>query len=165
MTEKTFEKYKAVIDTWLSNGENGVRAYMEHYPNAKYEAADKSFRRMLGKDKIKGYLKERRTEIKIKYNIRPPKSKQIKSANKLYIIECMGFYKIGVTSNLQNRLRAFQVGNPFEFKVRLLKNCEDCRCVERELHKTFESVRVRGEWFKLNEFDLDRAIQLVNHLV
>lgn len=55
MTEKTFEKYKLVIDAWFANGFNGVKAYQKIYPSASEVTADAEFRRIHGIPRLKAY--------------------------------------------------------------------------------------------------------------
>lgn len=59
MTEKTFQKYKAVIDEWLINGRNGTKAYQKIYPNCKYISADANFRKILEIARMAEYVKEK----------------------------------------------------------------------------------------------------------
>jgi len=62
--------------------------------------------------------------------------------------------KIGVSSNINKRLEAIQVGNPD--KVHLIAKMETdgeahAYWLEKNLHKFFSSDRIRGEWFsKIN---------------
>lgn len=60
-----------------------------------------------------------------------------------------GLYKIGSTTNLNERLKQLSIGNP---NIQL---CFYLKCdVERILHDKFASKRVKGEWFKLTKEDL-----------
>ena len=68
------------------------------------------------------------------------------------------FIKIGMTSDVNERLYQFQIGNPHKLKVILEIDCEDTsklylesRKVEKELHDVFEDYRHRGEWFYLSK--------------
>ena len=56
MTDKTFEKYKLVVDEWFINGFNGTKAYQKYYPKSSYESADASVRDILEKPRIKEYI-------------------------------------------------------------------------------------------------------------
>lgn len=64
MTDKTFEKYKAVIDEWFVNGFNGVKAYQKIYPKSKDKTADKRFRDLTEIDRVQKYRKEKQDEAK-----------------------------------------------------------------------------------------------------
>ncbi|WP_417873888.1 terminase small subunit [Xanthomarina gelatinilytica] len=64
MTDKTFEKYKLVIDEYFINGFNGVKAYQKFYPKAKDKTADKRFRELTEIDRIKIYYSQRQEAAK-----------------------------------------------------------------------------------------------------
>lgn len=59
--------------------------------------------------------------------------------------------KIGTaeTHALKNRISSLQGGNPR--KLAIIGFCEGGRAVEQELHKKFNRLRIRGEWFRCNE--------------
>ena len=59
MTEKTFNKYKLVVDEYFINGFNGTKAYQKFYPNSSENTADVEFRELTEIDRIKNYLKEK----------------------------------------------------------------------------------------------------------
>lgn len=61
MTDKTFEKYRMVIDEYFVNGFNGTKAYAKHYPDAEYKSADASFRAILENPRIQDYVREKET--------------------------------------------------------------------------------------------------------
>ena len=72
-----------------------------------------------------------------------------------------GYVKIGITTNIENRLKALQSGCPY--KLRLHSAVVLCTehlagVVERHLHHKFRKSRVNGEWFKLTT-DLDDYIR------
>lgn len=67
-----------------------------------------------------------------------------------------GFYKIGISNNPVYRERTLQSEKPTielikakEFPVRKI-----AEAFESALHKTYESKRIRGEWFMLNMHDV-----------
>ena len=62
MTQKTFEKYKAVIDQWFVNGFNGAKAYRSLYPKAK--RADDSFSKIQSIPEVQEYVKQKQEEAK-----------------------------------------------------------------------------------------------------
>lgn len=59
MKEKTFDKYKAVIDEWLSNGKNGTAAYRSIYPNSSDTTCASEFNKILRIPKVKIYQEQR----------------------------------------------------------------------------------------------------------
>jgi len=62
MTEKTFNKYKLVVDEYFVNGFNGTKAYKKFYPKSSDEGADSSFRELVGISRIESYLKEKQNQ-------------------------------------------------------------------------------------------------------
>jgi hypothetical protein len=54
--------------------------------------------------------------------------------------------KIGFTTDVEERLRTLQTGNPKELNIQGLFNGD--RDTEKELHELFEAFHVRGEWYR-----------------
>ena len=71
----------------------------------------------------------------------------------VYFIQCNGKngpIKIGVTSQLKERLETLQTGNPYELRLITsikLRNMEEAFSLEKKLHKKFRRFLIRGEWF------------------
>lgn len=64
-------------------------------------------------------------------------------------------YKIGVTIDLQGRLRQLQTGN--HRKLKIVASFEGTEADEKRYHEKFEFNRVSGEWFS---FDKHHCIEL-----
>lgn len=79
---------------------------------------------------------------------------------KIYIIQCNEYVKIGVSNGVTDRrIRELQSGNPY--KIILLNTFVpiiDAYKYEQQLHKRYKEYRVRGEWFEL-------PIPLLNELL
>lgn len=74
----------------------------------------------------------------------------------IYVLEGGGYHKIGRTTNLDGRMK--QIVSKLPFEVTLLYKIfypEQLPGVERGLHEKFADKRVNGEWFKLDEEDLE----------
>lgn len=74
----------------------------------------------------------------------------------IYFIECQdphyenGLVKIGYTRTVKScklRLTDLQIGCPYPLKLIALVP-KGTQRMERELHKAFSDLKVRGEWFK-----------------
>lgn len=69
----------------------------------------------------------------------------------LYIIESKEplrtLYKIGITNDLEKRLRNIQTGNPYPVKYVYNQERKDASKIERWLHTQFHDYRMEGEWF------------------
>jgi hypothetical protein len=72
----------------------------------------------------------------------------------LYLIECQGYFKIGVAYDVQRRLAELATGNPFELNVRAVYGYNNAQVVEAALHQKFSAGWKRGEWFSMNDQDL-----------
>jgi len=67
--------------------------------------------------------------------------------------DASGLFKIGITNDVEKRLRQFRTANPTFFLL-LHIPVEHPAVVEVELHTKFSDKRVRGEWFCLDGGDL-----------
>lgn len=75
--------------------------------------------------------------------------------SKVYIFECKGLYKIGVTSNISRRLKQLQTGNGFKIvEIASYEFFSMAHCIERILHSKFKECNTLSEWFNLSEFEL-----------
>ena len=61
-------------------------------------------------------------------------------------------YKIGY-GNVQQRLKALQTGNPN--KLRVIACCPGGQCLEDLLQRKYSHKSIRGEWFKLDDTDVE----------
>lgn len=57
--------------------------------------------------------------------------------------------KIGTTTNMKNRFSTLSTGSPYELE--LLYTFPGYKQKEKELHKKFEHLRVKGEWFNYTD--------------
>ncbi len=79
-------------------------------------------------------------------------SQKLKDATSIvYLLKgCVtGYYKIGVTTNLNKRIK--QVRNNSSEEITLEFLSRGGRELEKVLHQKYESQKVKGEWFKLTE--------------
>jgi DNA-binding PadR family transcriptional regulator len=74
----------------------------------------------------------------------------------VYLIkDLLGHTKIGYTKNIKERLEQLKRIKKSElFLIHLLKT-SDMVTLESFFHKKFDSKRVEGEWFKLNQADIE----------
>lgn len=82
-----------------------------------------------------------------------------KSKSQCYIIkdENTGLYKIGKSSDPLSREKTLQSEKPTLKAVKIFEQDH-----ESELHKLYEKQRVRGEWFKLNNIQLEYVCRNYN---
>lgn len=70
----------------------------------------------------------------------------------LYVVECQGYVKIGITNDLKERLTHFRTGNPFPITVKNVfhfQNRQGAVYLESFFHKALDSWRFSGEWFNV----------------
>jgi hypothetical protein len=75
----------------------------------------------------------------------------------IYFVQCLGYVKIGITTNVKARFSSLRSSNPNELKILLVLNfniIREAKSKEREFHTQFSSKRHRGEWFNLHVNDL-----------
>jgi hypothetical protein len=78
----------------------------------------------------------------------------------VYFIRCNEFTKIGITNDIDYRLRSLQTGNPYPLELLCKFEYANALPIEGILHKRFSGRRVQGEWFKLSDTDLSDAFKI-----
>jgi len=82
-------------------------------------------------------------------------------SNCVYIAHALttNYYKIGRTTNIENRIRALQMAIPFfEIVLVMAHYHEKYEKIERRLHWRYADKRIRNsEWFELTDADLANA--------
>ncbi|KKN26107.1 hypothetical protein LCGC14_0878240 [marine sediment metagenome] len=76
----------------------------------------------------------------------------------VYILHCTGFpyYKIGMTtSSVKKRRDDHQQSIPFELMIEYAVEVNDAYGVEYMIHQRYASKQIRGEWFMLDDKDLE----------
>lgn len=66
----------------------------------------------------------------------------------IYLMECEGMLKVGVSKNPLSRASHLQGGNPFEITIRNMWETPYPFEVECNVHWRLGRYRVSGEWFK-----------------
>jgi predicted GIY-YIG superfamily endonuclease len=71
-----------------------------------------------------------------------------------------GPYKIGITKDINRRIKSIQTGNPFKLFVHHEEPIpeEQLKFIETQIHKNLSHKRSKGEWFNIT---LDEAISHV----
>lgn len=78
----------------------------------------------------------------------------------VYFIGSKGLIKIGSTTNeVKKRVAALKVGNPDMTLLATIKS-EDCRKLEKQLHRHFAKNNINGEWYKITFNTIKKHIQL-----
>lgn len=123
-------------DALLDIGQNLIKFAKKH--KADIEEANR-IKEYEYEQMFKGYLKEPK-----------PKPK-----GQIYIMECGGYYKIGVSKNVNRRQK--QLDNR-PFKVNIIYESpviKDYFSIEKKIHTQYEDKRINGEWFNLGQNDIN----------
>ncbi len=69
------------------------------------------------------------------------------------------YYKIGISNSPKYREKTLQSEKPTIELIcsKSFINRKMCLTIEQQLHKTFESKRIRGEWFNLSNNDVEKV--------
>lgn len=121
----------------------------------------------IGKKPQFAYLRERlerelRRRTKVKLFSPPPDSP--KQPTLIYLLKSGKYYKIGATDEIEIRLSALQMGNPFLIKLIDCVYVDDGLQEERALHSLFAEKRIRGEWFCLSPKEVEEARKRFNKI-
>lgn len=83
-------------------------------------------------------------------------------AKKVYLIRAAQFYKIGISADIDKRLKQIQTGCPIKCEYIGYIPCEDPDLLERQLHREFADHKTHGEWFDLGDDIVGRLISKYN---
>lgn len=110
--------------------------------------------------------KGKRPSDKKQYPNKKPRVRKSRPGLIYFLLADNGLYKIGRTKNLRKRIKDLGVKLPYDLKLEIVIKTEDMYWLETELHQRFSENQVRGEWFQLNESDLEYirkfALSMVN---
>lgn len=76
-----------------------------------------------------------------------------------------GPFKIGIADDVQSRRSILNVGNPAHLRIWLAENLAseaDAIEIEKALHYQYKDFHIRGEWFRLQEKNLQDIKQFIN---
>ena len=84
----------------------------------------------------------------------------------IYIIRIINtkFYKIGISNNVESRLRKLNTATPFEMKIIFKKSFKDFHLIENYVQNTFINKHIRGEWFELSIYDINSIKTFLENL-
>lgn len=79
-----------------------------------------------------------------------------KSPGFVYLaVSSTGHYKIGISKNPVHRVTAIDTGSPIDVKLIHYFPADDMSPPEKELHTRFNDKKHKGEWFFLDENDIE----------
>jgi len=99
--------------------------------------------------------------LKTKYTLQKKKTK----SNTLYIIKHKNidnYYKIGITNDLNQRIKIFNTASPTGIEVVYKFNLENAKELEMKLHSFLKEKNSNLEWFNISLEDLNKALLKFN---
>lgn len=99
--------------------------------------------------RLEDYYKDQEEESRY---VPTEKVKKDKATN-IYLVRCnaSGYYKIGISKDVNSRFSSLRTGNP---NLELIWHYSGFTSDEEFLHELFEDRRVSGEWFVLDNDDI-----------
>ena len=79
---------------------------------------------------------------------------EVQNYGHVYLIRSGEFYKIGRSSNFENRVKSIGVSLPEKLVPEHLISTDDPPGIEAYWHRRFADRRMNGEWFKLSKADV-----------
>jgi len=83
------------------------------------------------------------------------KSKNTNSSGYVYLIAGRDYYKIGQTMYLEKRVKSISRTLPFDVTIVHKIKTNNRFKLEKEMHNEFSNKNVKGEWFDLNDNDIE----------
>lgn len=78
----------------------------------------------------------------------------------VYILKAGPYYKIGRTTQIDNRIKQLKIQLPYEVEVVTHFPCERHAVSERVLHEQFAEFRTNGEWFNLPDSAIEELTRI-----
>ena len=85
---------------------------------------------------------------------------EVDKSGYVYLLKGGEYYKIGRTNDINRRVTEVGILLPFEVKLVCSIETDDMCYLETSLRKRFADKRVGGEWFKLDEDDVQSILEL-----
>ena len=107
-------------------------------------------------------LKDQDSWERLSESVKPTGIGKKGSKQKVYIIrDCIGDYKIGISSDVSARFKDLLVGNSEPLQVVRLYKVNTPRRAESTLHERYAFIHKRGEWFSpsLDLKDVDAFVK------
>lgn len=90
-----------------------------------------------------------------------PKFKKPKRKSQVYLMECGGKYKIGVSANVSRRCKQLD-NRPFPVNVIATSPfIENAYRFEEDLHQIYNNFRIDGEWFNFSKQQIEKITTII----
>lgn len=76
----------------------------------------------------------------------------------VYLVKLDKHYKIGISKTPEQRLKEFTM-LPYKLEDIKIARVNEYEKIEKELHEEYKTKKVRGEWFELNESEVEEIVE------
>jgi len=73
----------------------------------------------------------------------------------VYLLKCDRYYKIGMSKSVTDRIKQLSTQPPFDIELLHTIQTNDMYGLESTLHQKFSEKRKTGEWFNLDDSDIE----------
>jgi len=154
LTVKTFKKFCMKADTKKSDEIHDYYIKLEELLQETINEESDELRNQL-EEKSKQYSElESKHEKVSKYIVRKHEKKN-KSGNCLYIVSTKDKFKVGITKNIDERLKDLNTSSPYQFNIMEIYYTNFNITLEKLIKEVFsnERISVNCEWYKLSALD------------
>jgi hypothetical protein len=81
--------------------------------------------------------------------------KRKKLSGFVYLLQSGPYYKIGVSTQVDERIKQLSTQPPFDIELLHTIQTDDMYGLEKKLHADYDSKRKNGEWFELDQADVE----------
>lgn len=78
----------------------------------------------------------------------------------IYLMKGGDYHKIGLSVDPEKRRQQIATGMPFNIELIHTISTDDMKKAEKRLHDLFASKRVGGEWFELDDTDVEQVMRM-----
>lgn len=93
------------------------------------------------------------------------KNKSVRAIASVYCLQrgSQDVFKIGMTTNIEKRIKRLQTGCAEELKIIKCVETKDAKEIEQSLLKSLSKYRKKGEWLECNKMTILKAFKEVCH--
>ncbi len=89
-------------------------------------------------------------------------SSENQTSDGIYVIKISEFYKIGITNDIERRIKEIESHSPCESSIFLYEKVKNASQLESILHEKFKTLNIKNEWFKLSEENLSEIKEIIS---
>ena len=135
------------------------QGFMVEYEDIMYICSQLMMYAENNKEELENYNLRQQIELHKQMTGYYPKEPKPKNKYYIYLVKCGDRYKIGVSKDVNARIK--QLDNR-PYKVELVASSdliEDAYKIEKELHIEYANYRIEGEWFNLPDDTVNKLIK------